>query len=87
MSWKGDFAYPFAVQWTGRLPTEVVYSDHVSSLDIVATSAAVARGFTAHDRVYDGLNILPYLGGNRSARCGRYSGVVRFRPRWAAGIK
>ena len=60
---EGGIRVPFAVQWTGRLPAHVVYDDLVSSLDIVATAAAVAGVPLPADRVYDGLNIVPYLAG------------------------
>ena len=72
---EGGIRVPFAVQWTGRLPAHVVYDDLVSSLDIVATAAAAAGISLPTDRVYDGLNIVPYWRGNRSARCEHYSGV------------
>src|SRR5437870_8958993 len=62
---EGGIRVPFAVQWTGRLPANVVYDDLVSSLDIVATAAAVAGISLPTDRVYDGLNIVPYLAGEQ----------------------
>ena len=62
---EGGIRVPFAVQWTGRLPANVVYDDLVSSLDIVATAAAVAGVALPTDRVYDGLNIVPYLAGEQ----------------------
>jgi arylsulfatase A-like enzyme len=58
---EGGIRVPFAVQWTGRLPAHVVYDKPVSSLDIVATAAAAAGISLPADRVYDGLNIVPYL--------------------------
>src|SRR5437016_1605864 len=61
---EGGIRVPFAVQWTGRLPANVVYDDLVSSLDIVATAAAVSGISLPTDRVYDGLNIVPYLAGD-----------------------
>jgi arylsulfatase A-like enzyme len=64
---EGGIRVPFAVQWTGHLPTHVVYSDLVSALDIAATSAAVAGVSLPTDRVYDGLNILPYLEGEQTS--------------------
>jgi arylsulfatase A-like enzyme len=39
---EGGIRIPFAIQWTGTLPTNVVYTQPVSSLDIVATAAAAA---------------------------------------------
>ena len=62
---EGGIRVPFAVQWTGRLPANVVYDDLVSSLDIVATAAAVSGISLPTDRVYDGLNIVPYLAGEQ----------------------
>jgi arylsulfatase A-like enzyme len=62
---EGGIRVPFAVQWTGRLPAHVVYDDLVSSLDIVPTAAAAAGVPLPADRVYDGLNIVPYLAGER----------------------
>ena len=62
---EGGVRIPFAVQWTGQLPTGTVYDDPVSSLDIVTTAAAVAGVSLPLDRVYDGLDILPYLRGDQ----------------------
>src|SRR5205085_10476605 len=36
---EGGIRVPWAVQWTGTLPTDAVYTQPVSSLDIVATAA------------------------------------------------
>ena len=62
---EGGIRVPFAVQWTGRLPAHVVYDALVSSLDIVPTAAAAAGVSLPTDRVYDGLDILPYLAGQQ----------------------
>ena len=62
---EGGIRVPFAVQWTDRLPAQIVYNDPVSSLDIVATAAAVAGVLLPADRVYDGLNMIPYLAGEQ----------------------
>ena len=62
---EGGIRIPFAVQWNGQLPGGTVYNDLVSSLDIVTTAAAVAGVSLPMDRVYDGLNILPYLRGDQ----------------------
>ncbi len=62
---EGGIRVPFAVQWTGRLPAHGVYDEPVSSLDIVATATAAAGVSLPTDRVYDGLNIVPYLAGEQ----------------------
>jgi arylsulfatase A-like enzyme len=63
---EGGIRIPFAVQWTGQLPAGAVFNDPVSSLDIVTTVAAVTGVSLPLDRVYDGLDILPYLRGDQS---------------------
>src|SRR5260370_26089979 len=63
---EGGIRVPFAVQWTGRLPANVIYDDMVSSLDIVATAAAAAGVALPTDRAYDGLNIVPHLPGEQT---------------------
>ena len=56
---EGGVHVPFAVQWSGRLPANVVYPEPVSSLDIFPTVAAAAGLALPTDRAYDGLNIVP----------------------------
>jgi arylsulfatase A-like enzyme len=76
---EGGVRVPFAVQWTGRLPPNVVYDDLVSSLDIVPTAAAAAGVALPTDRDYDGLNIVPYLAGEQLGQvrtfCWRWFGL------------
>jgi hypothetical protein len=62
---EGGIHVPFVVQWPGVLPAHVVYDPPVSSLDIVATVAAATGSQLPNDRVYDGLNLIPYLTGNQ----------------------
>lgn len=62
---EGGIRVPFAIQWTGRLPAHVIYDKPVSALDIVATAAAAAGVSLPTDRVYDGLNLMPYLTGQQ----------------------
>jgi len=61
----GGIHVPFVVQWPGVLPANVVYDPPVSSLDIVPTVAAVTGSQLPTDRVYDGLNLMPYLTGSQ----------------------
>ncbi len=62
---EGGIRVPFAVRWTGQIPAHTVYNELVSSLDIVATAAAAAGVALPTDRVYDGLNIVPFLAGQQ----------------------
>ena len=62
---EGGVHVPFAIQWPAQLPAQTVYDQPVSSLDIVATAAAASGVQLPSDRVYDGLNLLPYLTGSQ----------------------
>jgi arylsulfatase A-like enzyme len=81
---EGGIRVPFAVQWTGRLPANVVYDGLVSTLDIVPTAAAAAGVSLPADRVYDGLNIVPFLAGEQIAPerllCWRWFGLGQHGP-------
>jgi arylsulfatase A-like enzyme len=64
--WEGGFRVPFAARWPGVLPAGVTYTEPVSSLDIFATIAA-ANNLTANpDRPLDGVNLVPYVRGEKS---------------------
>jgi arylsulfatase A-like enzyme len=58
---EGGIHIPFAVQWPAQLPSPLVYQKPVSSLDIVPTAAAAAGVSLPTDRIYDGLNMIPYF--------------------------
>ena len=62
---EGGIRVPFAVQWTGRLPANTPYDGLVSALDVVPTAAAAAGVTLPPDRVYDGLDIVPFLTGEQ----------------------
>jgi arylsulfatase A-like enzyme len=61
--YEGGIRTPFVVQWKGHLPGGTTYDYPVISLDIVATAMAAAGATLPNDRVYDGVNLLPYLSG------------------------
>ncbi len=63
--WEGGFRVPFAAQWPGRFPAGATYGQPVSSLDIFATIAALANAPTDPKRPLDGVNLLPYLTGQK----------------------
>ncbi|MBI1342310.1 MAG: sulfatase-like hydrolase/transferase [Terrimonas sp.] len=65
---KGDFYeggihVPFAVQWKGHLPAGTRYDGPVISLDIFATAAALVSAEPRN--TLDGVNLLPYLSGEK----------------------
>lgn len=60
---EGGIRVPFIVSWPGTLPKGKVYDKPVISLDVAATSVAVA-GLEV-DPALDGVNLIPYLKGEK----------------------
>ncbi len=63
--YEGGIRVPFVLSWPGRLPAGVVYDHPVSSLDLAPTMAALAGTTLPTDRPIDGVNLIPYLLGER----------------------
>jgi len=63
--WEGGYRVPFAVQWKGTLPAGSEYDQPVSSLDILATIAELADASVDPARPLDGVNLIPYLTGEK----------------------
>jgi len=63
---EGGIHVPFLVQWPGNLPLGVTYEKPVMTLDILPTAVALAGGELPGDRVYDGVNLMPYLLGDKT---------------------
>lgn len=62
---EGGVRVPFFVSWPGRVPAGKTYDLPVSTLDILPTSCAVAD--TKADARAEGVNLLPYLNGEKTA--------------------
>lgn len=60
---EGGIRVPFLLRWTAKLPAGKVYERPVSTLDIAAT--AVAAAGLPHDQALDGVDLLPFLTGDR----------------------
>ena len=84
--YEGGIHVPFVVSWPGRLPAGKDYNENVSSLDVFATALACAHIPLPTDRPYDGVNLIPYLSGEKTGsphetlfwRCNeRLQGAVR----------
>jgi arylsulfatase A-like enzyme len=63
---EGGVRVPFLVSWPGRLPHGKDYAEPVISLDVFATAAALSGAKVPAAHVLDGVNLLPYLAGDRS---------------------
>jgi len=65
--YEGGNRVPFAMQWTGEIEP-MVYEHPISSLDILPTIAALTHAPLAAERPLDGVNIVPYLKGEKQRR-------------------
>lgn len=63
---EGGIRVPFMVQWKGQLPEGKIYEQPVISLDLHATAVAAAGAEISPDWKLDGVNLLPYLRGEKS---------------------
>lgn len=63
--WEGGLRVAMMMKWPGQVPAGAVYHRPVSSLDIFATSLAVAKGDTAALKNKDGVNLMPYIKGEK----------------------
>ena len=63
--YEGGVRVPFVVSWPGRLPAGKDYVQPVSSLDVFATALACAGVPMPTDRTYDGVDLVPYLNGQK----------------------
>lgn len=59
----GGIRTPFLAAWPGTLPAGKVYEPPVINLDVAATAVAVAG--LPHDDKLDGVNLIPYLLGEK----------------------
>ncbi|MBL9116512.1 MAG: sulfatase [Verrucomicrobiaceae bacterium] len=63
--YDGGIRVPFLVSWPAKLKPSV-YSQPVIALDFFATSVSVASGEMPTDRAMDGVNLIPYLAGEKN---------------------
>jgi len=79
---EGGIRVPFMALWKGKIPAGKTYSKPVISLDILPTAVAAAGGKVADN--LDGVNLLPFLKGEKSGAphdhlCWRYGNVSAIR--------
>jgi arylsulfatase A-like enzyme len=65
-TWEGGVRVPWMVQWKGRLPAGRVDDRPVIQLDILPTALAAAGVTAKPEWKLDGVNLLPYLTGEKS---------------------
>ena len=67
---KGDFfeggiRVPFAMQWPNKIEPGTIYDKPIIALDIFATVASAAKAEKYIKNEIDGVNLIPYLSGNK----------------------
>jgi arylsulfatase A-like enzyme len=96
---EGGINVPFMMKWKGRVPAGMRYQHPVSSTDIFATSVAAIGGALPNDREYDGVNLVPFVKGEKEGvphqrlfwradhiwaiRDGKYKLILSIRDGWA----
>jgi arylsulfatase A-like enzyme len=63
--YEGGIRVPFMIQWPRRLKGGKVVEIPVIALDILPTAAAAAGAQIPEDRKIDGVNLLPYISGEK----------------------
>jgi len=63
--YEGGVRVPFMVQWPGYLKAGGTYNNPVVSLDILPTAAAAGGAELPSGRKFDGVNLLPFLTGEK----------------------
>jgi arylsulfatase A-like enzyme len=64
--WEGGWRVPFVLRWTGELEPGTEFDEPVSSMDIVGTMAGLTGVSIAEDRPLDGVNLIPFLKGEKT---------------------
>lgn len=64
--YEGGTRVPFMMRWPGHIQPGIVYHEVVSLLDVLPTSVGAAGGRLPMDRVYDGVDLMPYLTGKKT---------------------
>ncbi len=67
-TWEGGVRVPFCAQWKGKIPAGQTYEHPIIQLDILPTAVAAAGGKIDPLWKLDGVNLLPYLTGEKKQR-------------------
>lgn len=61
--YEGGVRVPYLVRWPAQLEAGTVYAQPVSSLDVFATAVMQAGLAMPTDKIYDGVDLIPFLSG------------------------
>ena len=63
---EGGVRVPLFMKWPGHFAAGSIYDKPVLSMDLFTTMIELSGASLPRDRVYDGVNLLPYLNGNQT---------------------
>ena len=63
--YEGGTRVPFMIRWPSHIKAGTVYREVASLMDVLPTNVAAAGGRLPTDRIYDGVNLEPYLDGEK----------------------
>jgi arylsulfatase A-like enzyme len=66
-TWEGGVRVPFVLHWKAGLPAGKVYDQPLIQLDVLPTVLAAAGVSAGEGAALDGVNLLPYLRGEKAA--------------------
>ncbi|MEX0322810.1 MAG: sulfatase-like hydrolase/transferase [Puniceicoccaceae bacterium] len=61
----GGLRVPFSISWRNTLPAGVDYDGTIVSVDLFTTFVELSGATVPKDRIIDGVNIMPYLSGEK----------------------
>lgn len=64
--YEGGMRVPFMVRWPQRIKAGQINRSIVSTMDVFPTSLIAAGGRLPADRTYDGVDLMPFLDGDKS---------------------
>ncbi|MDP3736272.1 MAG: sulfatase-like hydrolase/transferase [Hyphomonadaceae bacterium] len=65
--YEGGVRVPFMVRWPNAIKGGQVYRNVVSTMDVYTTSLTAAGGRLPADRIYDGVDLMPFVTGKSQA--------------------
>jgi arylsulfatase A-like enzyme len=65
-TWEGGIRVPFFLKWPGHFKPGTTYTQPVTQMDVTATVLAVAGQTVDPKWPMDGVNLLPFLSGERT---------------------
>jgi arylsulfatase A-like enzyme len=81
---EGGIRVPFVIQWPDRFSHSQTYDYPISTLDILPTIVAAGSGRIPDDLRVDGVDLLPYLTGERD---GAPHNHLFWKTNWAAAVR